>query len=238
MAKRKSGGMVFDGCVRLADVTVYSRQGSVVYRRAHSLQPKRRSRAQFDVRMRTRHSIALWQMLKMSGTTLFYGGKSAYSCFLSLAFRLPVVYLPSTVSASLLLPEMPVSDGTLPPVKQRLGELEGMAALLTDLRREDVKRFDTLLLYTLHQCIEDKTPRVRISVREVAVGEMVEADGMLALTGDEFADTMRGWALVHVSGDRCSSQTAVTHCTYYQRYTTEEALQAAIKSYGGFIEKR
>ena len=30
-----------------------------------------------------------------------------------------------------------------------------------------------------------------------------------------------------------SRQRVVTNCTYYERYTTEEALQAAAKSYGG-----
>ena len=30
-----------------------------------------------------------------------------------------------------------------------------------------------------------------------------------------------------------SRQRVVTRCTYYERYITEEALQAAAKSYGG-----
>ena len=47
---------------------------------------------------------------------------------------------------------------------------------------------------------------------------------------------MKGWALVLVSGDRCSAQTIVTRCTLYQQYTTEEALQAAAKSYKGLTE--
>lgn len=61
---------------------------------------------------------------------------------------------------------------------------------------------------------------------------METADG-LALIGDEFADDVKGWALVHVHGDRCSTQTAVTRCTYYKQFTTEEALQDAAVSYGG-----
>ena len=58
------------------------------------------------------------------------------------------------------------------------------------------------------------------------------ADGM-ALMGDEFGDKTKGWALVHVRKMSCSSQAVVTRCTYYQQFTTEEALQKAAKSYGG-----
>jgi len=35
------------------------------------------------------------------------------------------------------------------------------------------------------------------------------------------------------SDSHTSRQRVVTRCTYYERYTTEEALQAAAKSYGG-----
>ena len=44
---------------------------------------------------------------------------------------------------------------------------------------------------------------------------------------------MKGWALVRMDGDRCSSQGIVTRCTYYERFTTEEAMQKAAESYGG-----
>jgi hypothetical protein len=50
---------------------------------------------------------------------------------------------------------------------------------------------------------------------------------------NEFSDEMKGWALVRMDGDRCSSQGIVTHCTYYERFTTEEAMQKAAESYGG-----
>ena len=53
------------------------------------------------------------------------------------------------------------------------------------------------------------------------------------LTGEEYADTMKGWARVRVIDDRCSPQTIITRCTLYQQYTTEEALQEAAKTYGG-----
>ena len=232
-------GLLVVGSARTAGVTFYTKKGKTIVRTSHSMQPKRRTRAQFDVRMRLKHTISLWQMMKMSGATMFHGGASAYACFASLAYRLPVVYIPRSEpinGASLLLPEMPVSDGTLPKVRQWLGEVDGHAALLTGLRRDDVKPFDSLLLYTLKQDTAN-TPQVRIGKREVALEEMVEVDGNLALVDDGFADTMKGWALVHVSGDRCSSQTVVTRCTYYRQFTTEEAMQTALDSYGGLKEK-
>ena len=41
------------------------------------------------------------------------------------------------------------------------------------------------------------------------------------------------FGLVHVIDGHASTQRVVTRCTYYERYTTEEALQAAAKSYKG-----
>ncbi len=61
-------------------------------------------------------------------------------------------------------------------------------------------------------------------------------DGHLALVGDEFLDAMRGWALVRISGEGCSSQTVATRCTLFERYTTEEALARAAESYGGLTD--
>lgn len=256
MARQRMTGLLVNGSVRSAGVTFYTKQGRTVVRAAHSMQPERRTRAQFDVRMRIKQTTYLWQILKQSGTTLFYGGKSAYARFASLAFRLPVVYLPSRgplEGATLLLPEMPLSDGTLPTVKQWLGELpllspadsspkageqQGRAALLTNLKRDRLKHGDRLLLYTVLQQVRNECPRVIISVRDVALDEMVTVDGTLALVGEEFADTMRGWALVHVRGEQCSSQTAVTRCTYYQQFTTEEAMLEAVKTYGGLKGQR
>ena len=61
-------------------------------------------------------------------------------------------------------------------------------------------------------------------------------DGALAVVGNGLEDPMNGWALVRVEGDRCSTQTIVTRCTYYERFTTDEALEAAVKTYGGLTE--
>ena len=237
MAKQKMTGLLVNGSIRTAGVTFYTKQGKTIVRASHSMQPERRTRAQFDVRMRTKHSTALWQMMRSEGKALFCGEKNAYAQFMSLAFRLPVVYLPCNGNldyASLLMPGIPVSNGTLPSVKQTLGEVNGTAALMTDLKRSAVKRGDRLVLVTAKQAFETRhCPRVWFFVRDVAVEEMTEVDGKLALVGEEFADEMIGWALVHVSGGSCSSQTVMTRCTYYQQYTTEEALQTAAKSYGG-----
>ena len=62
-------------------------------------------------------------------------------------------------------------------------------------------------------------------------------DGRLALVGDDFADEMCGWALVHIRDSRCSSQRVVTRCTYYQQFTTEEAFEVAAESYGGLTKE-
>jgi hypothetical protein len=73
-------------------------------------------------------------------------------------------------------------------------------------------------------------------MREVSWWDMTEADGRLVLVGEEFADDMKGWALVKVIDGRCSPQTIVTRCTLYQQYTTQEALEIAADSYGGLTE--
>lgn len=54
--------------------------------------------------------------------------------------------------------------------------------------------------------------------------------------GDGYGDEMKGWALVRINGDRCSTQTAVTRCRYYRQFTTVEALQEAAASYGGLTD--
>ena len=167
---------------------------------------------------------------------MFTQHKTAYNGFVSLADRLPVVvYVPKTgpmSDASLLVPDVPASDGTLTTIKQWLGE----AALLTNLKAMDLRRGEELVLYTAEQRVEGRTPIVRFSPRKVAISEFVEREGCLILEGEEFDDEMKGWALVRVNGGRCSSQTFVTRCIYYQQFTTDEALQAAAKSYGGLTD--
>ncbi|MCR5588650.1 MAG: hypothetical protein K6F72_03440 [Bacteroidales bacterium] len=235
MANDKIKGITITGRLKESGITIYYRNGKTVARTATSWQPKRRTRKQFIARQQMLHSTRLWTFLKYAGTPMFPAQPTAYARFLSLMHRTEVVFLPQygrLDGATMLLPDMPLSEGSLPTVKQHLGEVDGSAALITNLTRNSLHRGDKLILYTLMQDLMGN-PMVRISRREVMPDEMTETADGLALISDEFADKMKGWALVHVNGDRCSTQTAVTRCTYYQQFTTEEALQEAAASYGG-----
>ena len=171
---------------------------------------------------------------------MFTERRTAYQNFASLANQLPAVYVPDDGimnQASFLMPGIPVSDGILPMVKQELGEVDGTSALLTDLKVGERSEHAKLRLYAAVQTIENEVmPRARFSMREVSWWDMAVVDGCLALVGNEFADEMKGWALVKVIDNRCSPQTIVTHCTVYQQYTTEDALERAADSYGGLTE--
>jgi hypothetical protein len=131
------------------------------------------------------------------------------------------------------MPDMPVSEGTLLPVKQWLGEVAGTAALVTNLKADSLLAREKLVLYTVVQQVEGGCPRARMRADEVERNRFVEVDGCLALVDEVFADEMKGWALVRVDGERCSTQSLVTRCRYYEQYTTEEALLAAAATYGG-----
>lgn len=242
MKKEKPMGLLLNGSVRSAGVTFYLKKGQMIVRSSKTVAKRSCTRRQFIQRQRMRHTTALWQQL--SGCRpMFSGGKSTYARFATLANRLPAVFVPCNGpldGASFLMPEMPVSDGSLTPIKQQLGSVDGIAALLTGLKPSDLRRPEKFLLYTAEQRIEGNKPVVRfLQVREVAKEEFTEVGGRLALTGDEFADPMRGWALVRVISsatpgeDRCSTQSLVTNCRLYEQYTTEEALQQAAQSYGG-----
>ena len=242
MKKEKPMGLLLNGSVRSAGVTFYLKKGQMIVRSSKTVAKRSCTRRQFIQRQRMRHTTALWQQL--SGCRpMFSGGKSTYARFATLANRLPAVFVPCNGpldGASFLMPEMPVSDGSLTPIKQQLGSVDGIAALLTDLKPSDLRCPEKLLLYTAEQRIEGNKPVVRfLQVREVAKEEFTEVGGRLALTGDEFADPMRGWALVRVRPSStpgaalCSTQSLVTRCRLYEQYTTEEALQQAAQSYGG-----
>ena len=241
----KTTGLMLGGSLKSSGITFYQKDGRMIARTAHSNERRSNTRGQFEQRQRMRHTTALWKMLKPCGP-LFDGGGSGYPRFASRANRLSAVYMPCNgplAGASLLMPGIPVSDGSLPHIRQRLGKVGGTAALLTDLRASDLHDGESLRLYTAVQNIEGATPTARfLQVREVSVQDMVEVDGCLALKGAEFADTMKGWALVRVDGStatdgwRCSSQALVTECRYYEQFTTEEALQQAALSYGGLTD--
>ncbi len=238
-------GLMVNGRVKVAGVTFYTRNGKTIVRSAHSNQPKRRTRAQFDVRQRMRHTVDLWKLLKWADP-VFTNGKNPYGGFATLAKQLPVVYMPSRgamAEATFVMPGMPVCAGPLPTINQRLADVDGRPALVTDLVANDLKACPRLRLFTLTQAIEIGRPTMRPTVRDVALEELCEVDGHYALVGDEFADTMKGWALVRFDADksadgtvRCSTQTVVTRCTYYKAYTTEEAFEKAVETFGGLTE--
>lgn len=98
-------------------------------------------------------------------------------------------------------------------------------------KKNDVRLGAELWLYTAEQRVEYDVPRVNFNARKVKKSELVATDGGLALVGEEFADHNKGWALVLVDSDRCSTQGIVTQCTLYEQYTSQEALLAAAKSH-------
>lgn len=233
MAKDKLSGLMLNGTLKKSGVTFYHRNGQLIVRSSHSNEKRSNTRAQFNARMRMKHTIALWQ--KMNHCDLmFLGRKSTYAGFASLANRLPVVY--ASAGATLLMPGIPVSDGPMTPIVQRLDTVEGTPALVTNLKKSALQRGEYLKLYTLFQDTQGNTPTVSFTERRLATSDFATVDGCLALKGDEFANDMMGWALVLVNGDRCSTQAVVTRCTYYERFTTEEAFEKAVERYGGLTK--
>ena len=249
MKKQKTVGLLVNGSSKATGMTFYTRQGHTVVRAARSAQPERRSRGQFDQRMRMRHTIALWHVIKATGH-LFGEGVAAYRRFASAANRLTPGYVPCNGYlgiATFLLPGIPVSDGQIAAVKEWLGKVDGEDALLTNLRPSDLDRHEELRLCCLRQSLEGSAPQLVVSWRTLDLPTGKEnyfggephlrlVDGKLAVVGGALADPMFGWALVRVDGDRCSTQSAATRCTYYERFTTDNALREAAASYGGLTE--
>ena len=238
--KKKSSpkGLMLTGSLRRSGVTIYERNGQLVTRTATSYEKHSNTRQQFIQRQKMRHTIALWKMLKFCDV-MFTQRATAYQNFASLANRLPAVFVERLHmdQASFLMPGIPVSDGTLPAIQLQLGDVNGTPALLTNLTNDECTYRVKFRLYTAVQTLENGfMPRVRFNMREVRWSEMTLVDGHMVLVGKEFADVMKGWALVRVIDDRCSPQTIVTRCTLYEQYTTDEALQTAAKSYGGLTE--
>jgi hypothetical protein len=102
--------------------------------------------------------------------------RTAYQNFASLANQLPVVYVTKGPmdQASFLMPGIPVSDGTLPAVTLELGEVDGVPALITDLKPFEmvkinsnvmfIDRREKLWLYTAVQNLENKFMPASVSV--------------------------------------------------------------------------
>lgn len=229
-------GVEIIGRIPSLGVTKYVRNGSVVTRISTSEKRRKNSRKQFIQQQRMRHSIALWKRLSPCGP-MFTEGRTAYLGFLSLANQLPVVYLPKysdSIAGSLLMPGIPVSNGIMTPIEQHLGEVNGKPALITNREVSDVSPYEAFLLYTAEQGTGYvNCPEVIFKVHEVKLEEFTTVNGFLALVDNDFANEMKGWALVRLRGRYCSTQGIVTRCKYYEQFTTEEALQEAAKTYGG-----
>ena len=249
-------GMLENVRGHIAGMTVYERHGDTFIKPTKINQPQRLSRKQLLLRERQSHNNALWRAIKETGEVYFKGEKAPYNRFMSINTNSPVPYLKKQQYHSnnaLLLPDMVISDGPLPTINYQLGEVDGKPALLTDLTKAAAKKAK-LLLYVLEQTVipqqygddmfelrikvETVTPDDFINVPSTPLSPYKSAQGTLALVGDRFADPMLGFGLVRVKLDCASHQRIVTNCTYYERYTTEEALQAAAKSYGGLTGER
>ena len=232
-------GLTMPKRVRIAGMTFYMRNGQVIGRESATHEKRSNTLPQFVQRQKMRHTTMLWKMLRFCDT-MFTERRTAYQNFASLANQSPVVYVPDDGimnQSSFLMPGIPVSDGVLPMINLELGEVDGRPALITDLKVSDRMHHAKLRLYTAVQEMEnDILPRVRFSMREVSWWDMTVVEDHLALVGEEFADDMKGWALVKVMDDRCSRQTIVTRCTLCQRYMTEDALEVAADSYGGLTD--
>ena len=240
MKKEQPQGIYFNGSLRKAGITIYQKQGKTIIRSSTSYHKKGCTRGQFIQRQRMRHTMALWRDFQ-NCDAMFTEHSTVFRGFSSLANRLPAIYVTvddARNNLALLMPDIPVSEGTLTPIKQHLGEVNGVAALLTDLKLSNIKYDDTFWLYTAEQSINNTLITVDFKMRTVKVNEMTQTETGLALVGEEYADENKGWALVHVRRDRCSSQGIVTRCTLYQKYTTDEALEEAIKSYGKLVKER
>ena len=230
---KKEKGITFTGSLRSDGITIYQKQGKTIIRSSTRSKSNGFTIKQFIQRQRMRHAIALWRGLEFC-YPMFTEAKSAYNGFVSLANHLPAVFVnkyDAMHSPSFLMPGIPVSDGTLPEVKQHLGEVGGKAALITDIRPFIKSYGMELRLFTAEQ-INGTYPKVEFDVRSVTREELIETDEGLALVGEEFADDNKGWALVLVKGENCSPQSIVTRCTLYQQFTTEDVMNEAAKTYG------
>lgn len=249
MARAK--GLLEDMEGRLGGFTVYVRDGKTFVRPTHIHQPRRLSREQLLIRERQSHNNVLWRALKRSGRVYFENDKAPYYRFMSVNTFSPVPYLRKQhyySNNALLLPEMVVSDGPLPTIAYQLGEVDGQPALMTDLTRTKAAKM-TLLLYVLKQMVvhgqngddmfslqitvEEITAKGFASVPSTLASPYKDVHGTLALVGERYADPTLGFALVQIMDGMASHQRVVTLCEYYKNYTTEDALQAAAKSYGG-----
>jgi len=239
---------------RIGDFTVYIRNGKKILRKANSSQPRRLSRKQLAMRVRFAHNTALWRILKSTKMVFFEGDKSPDKRFMSINQESPVPYITKQQyrsGISLLLPRMVISYGTLRPISYELGDVDGKAALLTDLTPQNAYNGE-YFLYSLRQEVYNhfnlfEIPKLALRIDKVNPENFVKVPstlftsyksktGCLAIVDNRFCDPMMGFALVHVKDGHISTQQVITNCIYFERYTTEEAIQATALSYGGFTD--
>ena len=238
------------------NITIYKRNGKTFTRKAHIRQPRRLTPKKLLSQERQGHNNAVWRALKETGRVYMEGGENApYNHFMSINTVAPVPFFKKSEyhnGRALLLPNTIISDGPLTPANYKLGDVDGKPALLTDLEPKDAKK-SGFLLYILHQEVDtfyenNEKPTLRITLEDIypddfitipstLISEYISKNGTLALIGEKFADPMLGFALVRIQNGHASRQQVVTRCTYYERYTTEEAMQNAAESYGGFTQK-
>ena len=148
MKRKGTGkGLMVVGSMRKDGITTYMKQGRMIIRSANSMEKRSNTMPQFIQRQKMRHSVALWRMMKYC-KPMFTKGTTAYNNFLSLANQLPALYVEKSVmeNTSFLMPGIPVSDGTLPEIKEELGEVDGIPALITDLKVDDWEPWTKLWL--------------------------------------------------------------------------------------------
>ncbi|MBO4564294.1 MAG: hypothetical protein J5720_02550 [Bacteroidaceae bacterium] len=227
---------------KVGEMTFYPANGKMIVRTANNKKNKTKTEGQFRQLMHFLNLNQLWGVMKQTERVYFEGTKSsAQRQFLHVNNYLPHIYLPewkNGKSTAVLLQGMVVSDGSLPSFDYQLGEFQGEPALLTTLVESDAQ-IGELLLYVFQQVEEMgemKIPSIRTKVIEINKQtdevKIAFSNGCLVLSGSMFADDMSGFALVRVVDGHASRQTLVTHCTYYQQFTTDEALMTAAESYG------
>ena len=82
----RNTGLLLSGCFRKAGVTIYVKEGQSVARSSMSIQPRRQTAAQFEVRERFHHNRKLWAVVQKTGLI-------NRRQFYPLATKLPVLYL-------------------------------------------------------------------------------------------------------------------------------------------------
>ena len=148
MKKKSTGmGLVIPSKLHIAGMTFYQRQGQVISRVSNSMERRSNTLPQFVQRQKMRHTTALWKMLRFC-EVMFTERRNACQNFMSLANRLRAVYVPKWMSdASFLMSGIPMSDGILPTVKQQLGEVDGVPALITDLQANEWVRDGSFYMF-------------------------------------------------------------------------------------------